>query len=149
MTWVAVAAAVVGAGASYLGSKKQAGAATKGANMQMDQFNTLNRQQQPYIQSGYGAQAKLNTLLGLGGGPSGYGGGAPMPSSQMQPQPANPGYRPTPGGGVQPIAQLGPQPSGMQAQGMQPQGQNMELRRILALRAAHGDTQAQQMLGNV
>jgi hypothetical protein len=31
----------------------------------MEMFNTLNRQQQPYIQSGYGAMGRLNTLLGL------------------------------------------------------------------------------------
>lgn len=68
MTWVAVAvggSALVGAGASYMGSKKQAGAAKKGAQLQMDQFNLLNQQQQPFIQSGYGAQQRLNTLLGL------------------------------------------------------------------------------------
>ena len=141
MVWVGIGAAVLGAGASYAGSKKQADAAKKGANLQMSQFQTLNQQQQPYIQSGYSAQQKLNTLLGLGGGPSGYGG--PTPSPNMQPQPANPGYRPTPGGGVQQIVQ-----GGQQSQQGQPD-QSMELRRILALRAAHGDTQAQQMLGNV
>lgn len=102
-------------------------------------FDTVNAQQQPYIQSGYGAMSRLNTLLGLGGaagaGGGGGGGGAPAPG---------PGYRPTPGGGVQPILQAGPSPN---STGIA--GGNMRLKRLLALRAANGDTESARMLGQV
>lgn len=98
-------------------------------------FDRLNQQQQPYIQSGYGATSRLNTLLGLGGS-GGSGGGAPAPG---------PAYRPTPQGGIDqripsPVAQ------GPSAQGMP---QSMRLRQLLALRAANGDTEAGRMLGQV
>lgn len=102
-------------------------------------FDTLNRQQQPYIQGGYGAMSRLNTLLGLGGG--GAPGGAPSPGG------ANPGYRPTPAGGVQPIAQMSPDaandamPGGMQ--------NGTRLRQLLTLRAANGDTEAARVLRSI
>lgn len=124
MTWVAVAvggSAVLGAGASYLGSKKQSDAAKQAGQLNMGMFNTINAQQQPFIQSGYGSLGRLNTLLGLGGSPR-----AMAPS---------PGYAPTASGGVRPIMQTGPSTGG-----------GMRLADILQLRAAHGDTQAAQML---
>lgn len=134
MTWVAVAvggSAVLGAGASYFGSKKQSDAAKQAGQMNLGMFNTLNAQQQPFIQSGYGSLGRLNTLLGLGG----------APRSAM---PSNPGYAPTPGGGVRPLMQMGPQMS-TQQQGA-PGGGSLRLADILQLRAAHGDTQAAAML---
>lgn len=141
MTWVAIAvgvgSAVVGAVASDQGSKRQANASKSAAKGQMAMFDKLNQQQQPYIQAGYGATNKLNTLLGIGGGgaPS---GGAPMPG------PTNSMYRPTPGGGVQQIASVGPQNYGA------PEGaDNLPLRRILTMRAQNGDTEAQRILGQV
>lgn len=137
MTWVAVAvagAAVIGAGASMAGSKKQADAAKKGANLQMDQFRTLNAQQQPYIQAGYGATSKLNTLLGLGGG---------APSAPALGAPANNMYRPPPGGGVQQQAAGGQQSFGAPAD-----APNLPLRHILTMRAQNGDTEAQRILGS-
>jgi hypothetical protein len=102
----------------------------------MDQFNTLNHQQQPFIQSGYGAMSRLNTLLGLGGG-----GGA-APASAPGPGPA---YRPTTGGGVQQIVQAGAQPQSMNPNVQQ----SLRLKQILALRAANGDTEAARMMGQV
>jgi hypothetical protein len=102
----------------------------------MDQFNTLNRQQQPFIQSGYGAMSRLNTLLGLGGG-----GGA-APASAQAPGPA---YRPTPGGGVQQIVQASAQPQSMNPNAQQ----SMRLKQILALRAANGDSEAARIMGQV
>lgn len=110
MSWVLVAiggSAVLGAGASYLGSKKQAQGAEKAGQINMDMFNVLNRQQQPYMQSGYGAMGRLNTLLGLN----------PNPRAVPPPQ-FSPGqqFMPTPGGGVQPIMQLGNQPAGPDVQ---------------------------------
>jgi hypothetical protein len=138
MTWVAIAvgvgSAVVGAVASNQGAKKQADASKSAAKTQLGMFDTLNKQQQPYIQAGYGATSKLNTLLGIGGGmPS---GGSPMPVS-----PAS-AYRPTQGGGVQQMAADAPQNFGAPAG-----ADNLPLRRILAMRAQHGDTEAQRILG--
>lgn len=141
MTWVAVAmagAAVIGGAASYAGSKKQADASKKGAATQLGMFNTLNAQQQPFIQSGYAATNKLNTLLGLGGG-----GSAPT-APPMGGGPSNHMYRPTPGGGVQQMAEASPENFGA------PEGaSNIPLKRILAMRAQNGDTEAARILGQV
>lgn len=94
-------------------------------------FDTLNKQQQPYIQSGYGAMSRLNTLLGIGGG--GGSGGAPMPS---------PAYRPTAGGGVQQMAESSPEAATVQPG-------NARLRQLLALRAQNGDTEAGRILRTI
>ena len=147
MTWVAVAiggSALVGAGASYLGSKKQAQGAQKAAGINMDMFSVLNRQQQPFIGGGYGAMGRLNTLLGINPNPS-----APRMSAPLT-MPDNPAYRITPSGGIDQMLQMGPPrqhdvfaggPSG------DPRGGgNVQLRQLLALRAAHGDRQAQALL---
>lgn len=136
MTWVAVAVgvggALIGGGAAYAGSKKQADASKKGASTQLGMFNTLNAQQQPYIQSGYGATQKLNTLLGIGGGmPNATSGSAPMASGS--------GYRPTSNGGMQQIVA----PSNY---GAPPNATNIPLRHILSLRAQNGDTEAARVL---
>ncbi len=155
MTWIAVAVGAVGIGTSIYGANKQASAAKNAANLNMDQFHLLNQQQQPYIQSGYGALGRLNTLLGL----------SPNPNQNIQSVRPNPGttrmfaggpagdpsgaWRPTPGGGIQPTLAMGPQQMYAGGQGGDPNGGNMQLRQILALRAAHGDTQAGRMLGMV
>lgn len=110
----------------------------------MDQFHLLNQQQQPYIQSGYGALGRLNTLLGLSPNPNAQG-----PSPGMQAPNMSGAWRPTPGGGVQPMLAQGPQQMRPGGPGGDPNGGNMQLRQILALRAAHGDTQAGRMLGMV
>lgn len=152
MTWVAVAiggSALIGAGASYAGSKKQSDASKQAGALNMDMFNTVNRQQQPFIQSGYGALSRLNTLLGLSPNPN-----APRMSSPMQ-APQQQAYAPTPGGGVQQrISPFQPDPSHMFAGGpggdpTGGMGGNARLRSILALRAQHGDTEAQRILGFV
>jgi hypothetical protein len=153
MTWIAVAvggSALIGAGASYVGSKKQADASKAAGGLNMDMFNTLNQQQQPFVQSGYGAMGKLNTLLGLSPNPN-----APRMSAPLT-APDNPGYRITPGGGVDQMMQMGPQPQQPNVFAGGPGGDprsggggTMQLRQILALRAQHGDTQAARMLGLV
>lgn len=144
MTWVAVAiggSAVIGAGASYLGSKKQSEGAKDAAGLNMQMFNTLNRQQQPFIGGGYGAMGRLNTLLGLN----------PNPSYRPA-MPDNSGYRITPGGGIDQTLQLGPPrqhdvfaggPGGDPRTG---DPRTARLSQLLALRAANGDRQAQAML---
>lgn len=109
----------------------------------MAMFDRLNAQQQPFIQSGYGAMGKLNTLLGIGGqrplpAPTGevpLGGNATlMPRTGIPQGP----YRPGPGGGIR-----------MQPSVGQAAPQDLRLQQILQLRAANGDTEAQRMLGNV
>lgn len=127
MTWTAIAiggSALLGAGSSYLGSKKQSDAAKQAGQLNMDMFNTINAQQQPFIQSGYGSLARLNTLLGLGG-------------AARTAMPASPAYAPTASGGVRQIVQPGPSTA---------VGGSLRLADILQLRAAHGDTQAAAML---
>lgn len=131
--------ALVGAGASYLGSKKQAHGAERAGDINLEMFRQLNAQQQPFMQSGYGAMGRLNTLLGLN----------PNPSYRPPTASSNPGFMPTPGGGVQPVMQVGPdvglprQPPRAYAQSA---GQGMRLNQLLMLRAANGDRQAQAML---
>jgi hypothetical protein len=73
MTWVA--AAIAGSAAlGYIGSQKQAGAATQAAQMQADaaqraadqqmqMFNIQNEQQKPYREAGYGALTNIKDML--------------------------------------------------------------------------------------
>lgn len=104
-------------------------------------FDRLNAQQQPFIQSGYGAMGKLNTLLGIGPRALPAGGEMPLGGNATLMPRQNTMYRPTPGGGVRAQAAVGP------AAAAPPQ--NMRLRQILALRAANGDTEAARVLGSV
>lgn len=148
MTWALVVVgggALLTAGASYAGSKKQAGASKAAGQLNLGMFDTLNKQQQPYIQSGYGAMSKLNTLLGINPG----AGARPMPTTPGATPPQ--AYAPTQGGGIDPRMQVGPTPD----QTGQPPARwnvpeanmpNLQLRNILNLRAQHGDRQAQYML---
>jgi hypothetical protein len=144
MAWVAVGVGVLGAGASVYGANKQASASKQAAGMNMDMFNTLNGQQQPYIRSGYGAMSKLNTLLGINPGP----GGRQMPA--MPGAAPSQAYAPTPGGGVDPRMQVGPSDQSGQPppRWNVPEANmpNLQLRNILSMRAAHGDSQARMML---
>lgn len=126
MTWVAVAvggAALVGGAASYFGSKKQAEAATNAAQLNQSQFGVNNAQQQPYIQSGYGALSRLNTLMGLSPNPNApiRDTNVPMAPDLSAPQPV----------------MAGPDKS---------IGTNPQLRQLLAIRAQNGDAQASQLL---
>ena len=142
MTWALVVVgggALLGAGASYAGSKKQSDASKRAANISQDQYGFTRVDQVPYMQSGYGAMSKLNTLLGLSPNPN----ARPMPQMGQQ----NPGYAIQPGGGINPIMQAGPEQPQQHQWNVPEAGMgNLPLRRILALRAQHGDTQAQQML---
>ena len=88
----------------------------------MDQFRLLNQQQQPFIQSGYGAMGKLNTLLGIGS----------RPRPQQQPMPMG-GL-----GGQQKLSVGGPTRGGGN-------GMSSRLAQLLALRAANGDTEAERI----
>jgi hypothetical protein len=138
LTWVAVAiggSALVGAGASYLGSKKQAEGAKRSQDINLDMFRQVMAQQQPFVQGGYGAMSRLNTLLGLN----------PNPRAQNPQFAPGQQFMPTPGGGVQPIMQVGPTvPTPRTPPRSASQG--ARLNDLLLLRAAHGDRQAQALL---
>jgi hypothetical protein len=59
-------------------AKTQANAANRAADIGQQQFDTITQQEQPYMQSGYGALSQLNYLLGIpeqGGGQGGQQGG--------------------------------------------------------------------------
>lgn len=68
MSWIATAViggAVIGALGSTSAASTQAGAQQQAAATQQGMFNTINAQEQPFIQAGYGATSALNQLLGL------------------------------------------------------------------------------------
>jgi|SRR6187399_855132 len=94
-----IAAALIGGAAiggvtSLIGADQQSDAARRSANLQMDQFGTLNAQQQPFIQSGYGANQQLLQLLGIGGKPGGIGDvGTPLTFDQWAAQNTVPGTK--------------------------------------------------------
>ena len=70
MTWVAVAiggSAVIGAIASNHAAGTQADAQKQASATQQGMFDTINQQEQPFIQGGYEANASLRQLLGLSG----------------------------------------------------------------------------------
>ena len=73
--WVATAiigSSVLGGITGMIGANKQASAQEQAAQEQMSMFNTINQQEQPFMQAGYGATTQLNDLLGIGSGtPSG------------------------------------------------------------------------------
>jgi hypothetical protein len=78
MSFVAVAiggAAVVGAVGANMAAGKQASGQKAAAATQQEMFNTINSQEQPFMQAGYGATSKLEDLLGTSGntGAAGYG----------------------------------------------------------------------------
>jgi hypothetical protein len=89
---------VVGAIGSTAAASTQASGQEQAANTQLGMFNTINAQEQPFMQAGYGATSTLNQLLGTapvqGGGtpgqpvrqgPSGQGtpGGATVPGTGL------------------------------------------------------------------
>lgn len=70
MSWVAVAiagSAIVGGVASNNAANKQKNAANRAADIQQQQFNTIQGNQRPYIQAGGNAVNKLQSLLGIKG----------------------------------------------------------------------------------
>src|SRR6267154_1234232 len=111
MSWVAVAiagGAVIGAVGSNMAAGTQAQGQQQAAQTQLGMFNTINQQEQPFIQGGYGA---LNQLMyGLGISPttaSGQTPGSAATGGGYQTLPGggttSSGWMPTPGGGVQQI----------------------------------------------
>ena len=63
--WVAaaaVASGVIGAVGSNIAAGKQAGAQDRATQTQQNTFNTINQQEQPFMQAGYGATNSLSNL---------------------------------------------------------------------------------------
>lgn len=87
-----VAAAGIGAYGAMSAADTQAGAAENAQNISEGQFNTINSQEQPFLQSGQAANQELGVLLGTSGNPTtttagggGYGSlVTPFTSSYMQ-----------------------------------------------------------------
>lgn len=70
MSWVAIAiggSSLVGAGASYLASNKQAESARQGLEFQQGVYGGQQRDLAPYKQAGAGALGQLSDLYNLGG----------------------------------------------------------------------------------
>lgn len=73
MSWIAVAvggasliSGLIGANAASSAADQQAAAARNAQNISQTEFNTIQGQEQPFMQGGYGAQSQLNYLLGQG-----------------------------------------------------------------------------------
>lgn len=60
-------AGLIGAVGSNVAAGTQAGGQIQAANTQQSMFNTINAQEQPFIQGGYGALNQIMTGLGPGG----------------------------------------------------------------------------------
>lgn len=85
---------IAGAAGSIIGSQTQAGGQEQAAQTQAQMFNKIVSQEQPFIQSGYGAVNYLDYLLGIPGGST--GGGQPGKGGQMA---VGPFFSPTGGTG--------------------------------------------------
>lgn len=72
--WVAAGAAVVGAAGAVIGGHEQAQGQEAAANTQQYMFDTIQKNEKPYMDAGAGATSRLNQLLGLtpGGTDNGY-----------------------------------------------------------------------------
>ncbi len=100
MGMTAVAGAMLGSAAlsssaASSAADTQANAQRQAAATQQQMFNTINSQEQPFMQAGYGATTQLNDLLGTSGntGASGYGSlTQPFNPSQQQLE-SYPGYQ--------------------------------------------------------
>lgn len=70
-----IGSALLGSSAAGDAAATQAQGQQQAAQTQLGMFNTINAQEQPFIQAGYGATTKLNDLLGTSSntGASGYG----------------------------------------------------------------------------
>lgn len=67
MPWGFAAAGAIGAIGSVVAGGEQASGQEAAANTQQNMFNTITAQEQPFINSGYGASTQLNNLMAPGG----------------------------------------------------------------------------------
>ena len=85
MAWIATAiagSAILGAFSSNKAAKTQANAQNKASDMQLGMFNTINGQEKPFMDAGYGATASLSNLLGNGSG-GGVDPGTGLPTGYL------------------------------------------------------------------
>ena len=61
-----IAAGAISAGAAQSAAQTQANAALQGQQLQQGMFNTIQTNEQPFLQGGQGAESQLNYLLGNG-----------------------------------------------------------------------------------
>jgi hypothetical protein len=80
-----VGGSVIGAGGSLLAGGQQADAQRGAARTQAGMFDTITRQEQPFLQAGYGANTRLLELLGLGDKPAEGSQGASDYGSLLKP----------------------------------------------------------------
>jgi hypothetical protein len=73
--WAMVGSAAIGAIGSNMAAGTQASGQQAAAGVQQHMFDTINSQEQPFMQAGYGATSRLSDLMGTSGntGASGYG----------------------------------------------------------------------------
>ena len=86
MSWVAAAVvggAVIGAVGSNMAASKQSKAQQQAAATQQGMFNTINSQEQPFIQNGYGASKTLAELMGTSGAMGTNADGTSLPDGYL------------------------------------------------------------------
>lgn len=115
--WVAGAVVVGGVASAALSSNAaqnaadtQAQAAQNAQGISQQEFNTITAQEQPFLQSGYGAQSQLNYLLGIGS--PGQGVTQAGPPGPVQGYDPSSGYRIGAGGGISQLIPGGTGPLG-------------------------------------
>jgi hypothetical protein len=81
-------AGVLGAVGSTSAASTQASGQEQAANTQQSMFNTINAQEQPFMQAGYGATSTLNQLLGTAPatGPAATAGSTGLPGGYLTAQ---------------------------------------------------------------
>lgn len=92
-----LASAAISSSAAQSAADTQAQAAQNAQQISQNQFNTITAQEQPFLQSGYGAQSQLNYLLGIGSPVQGVPGGTTAPGPVQGYDPSS-GYTIGPGG---------------------------------------------------
>ena len=97
IAWAVIGSAVIGAVGSNMAADKQASGQKQAAQTQQGMFNTINQQEQPFIQGGYGANTELQQLMGLQSGNPAGGQQNGYLSHQFSPQDfqnnLDPGYQ--------------------------------------------------------
>jgi hypothetical protein len=86
--WAIAGSALIGAVGSNMAANTQAGAQQQAAQTQQNMFNTIQGQEQPFLQAGYGATKSLNELMGLSPatGTGGTAGGTGLPGGYLTQQ---------------------------------------------------------------
>lgn len=89
---LSLASGIIGANAAEDAAQTQADAAKNAQQISLQEFNTITQQEQPFVQSGYGALSNLDWLLGIAPQTStGATAGTSLPSPGIAPYSAVPG----------------------------------------------------------